>query len=74
MASTHFTDLVGPPVNADWLNDVDAAVYSTKGPTTGRPVLTSAQRAMYFDTTLATAGKPIWWTGVQWVDALGTVV
>ena len=28
----------------------------------------------YFDTTLATNGKPIWWTGSNWVDADGTVV
>jgi hypothetical protein len=26
---------------------------------------------MYFDTTLAAAGKPIWWTGSGWVDATG---
>jgi hypothetical protein len=29
---------------------------------------------LYFDTTLAAAGKPIWWTGSDWVDATGTVV
>ena len=26
---------------------------------------------MYLDTTLTAAGKPIWWTGSSWVDALG---
>ena len=29
---------------------------------------------LYFDTTLAAAGKPIWWTGAAWVDATGTAV
>lgn len=29
MPSTHYTDLVGPPVSAAWLNEVDAAVYGT---------------------------------------------
>jgi hypothetical protein len=29
---------------------------------------------MYFDTTLDADGKPIWWTGVAWVDATGAVV
>jgi hypothetical protein len=29
---------------------------------------------MHFDTTLAAAGKPIWWTGIVWVDATGSVV
>lgn len=29
---------------------------------------------LYFDTTLAAAGKPIWWTGTAWVDATGAVV
>jgi len=30
--------------------------------------------AMFFDTTLATNGMPIWWTGLVWVKADGTVV
>lgn len=29
MTSTVFVDLVGPPVNAAWLNDANAAVYTT---------------------------------------------
>ncbi|WP_265561929.1 coiled-coil domain-containing protein [Sphingomicrobium arenosum] len=29
---------------------------------------------LYFDTGLAASGKPIWWTGSQWVDAAGVAV
>ena len=29
---------------------------------------------LYLDTTLAAAGRPIWWTGAAWVDATGTAV
>lgn len=29
---------------------------------------------LYFDTTLAAGGKPIWWNGSAWVDATGATV
>lgn len=42
------------------------------GATGARPVLTANEAGtLYFDTTLAAAGKPIWWTGAAWVDATG---
>lgn len=45
------------------------------GTTAQRPALgTISKRYQYFDTDLAAAGKPIWWTGTQWIDATGTVV
>ena len=45
-----------------------------KGETADRPTLTVDDVGrMYFDTTLAAAGMPIWWTGSDWVDATGTV-
>jgi hypothetical protein len=45
-----------------------------KGATIARPKLTGSDAGrMYFDTTLAVAGKPIWWTGAAWVDYSGTV-
>ena len=55
---------------------------AAKGNTAGRPTKTTFQvaldagwaGAMYFDTTLAANGKPIWWNGAAWVDAAGTVV
>ena len=28
---------------------------------------------MFFDTTLAVDGKPIWFNGTNWVDATGTI-
>lgn len=47
-----------------------------KGATGSRPVLygVADQGTMYFDTTLAASGKPIWWQGSVWVDATGAVV
>ena len=48
---------------------------ATSGATASRPTLSSVDRGvMYFDTTLAAAGRPIWWTGTQWVDSTGAVV
>lgn len=48
--------------------------YVGKGATASRPVLSAQRRAIYYDTTLAAAGKPVFWTGTQWVDATGAVV
>lgn len=46
-----------------------------KGPTVSRPNLNAAaQGVMYLDTTLAPKGKPIIWTGVEWVDMNGAAV
>jgi hypothetical protein len=43
--------------------------------TANRPTLTASDvGVMYLDTTLAAAGKPIWWTGAAWVDATGATV
>lgn len=73
--SATFVDLVGPPVSAAWLNGVNAVAFPNKGATPTRPILTIDQRGvMFFDTTLAAAGKPIWWTGTQWVDYSGASV
>jgi hypothetical protein len=48
---------------------------NVKGTTAARPALTRLDAGyMYFDTTLAGAGKPIWWSGTAWVDAAGAVV
>ena len=40
------------------------------GPNTSRP-LSPIRGVCYYDTNL---GKPIWWTGTQWVDATGASV
>ena len=48
-------------------------VYS--GTTAQRPAISATDiGVMYFDTTLAAKGKPIWWTGSKWVDASGNQV
>jgi hypothetical protein len=48
------------------------------GTTPNRPSVTSTASAqiglLYLDTTLAAAGKPIWFNGTNWVDATGAVV
>lgn len=46
-----------------------------KSNTGGRPTPTANEIGLlYMDTTLAANGKPIWWTGTIWVDALGAAV
>lgn len=46
-----------------------------KNNTGGRPTPTANEIGlMYMDTTLAANGKPIWWNGTIWVDALGAAV
>jgi hypothetical protein len=45
-----------------------------KGTTAQRPTLPATTVAIYFDTTLAAAGQPIFWTGAGWVDSSGTAV
>jgi hypothetical protein len=49
--------------------------HVNKDVSANRPTLTSIDiGVMFFDTTLAANGKPIWWTGTVWVDALGASV
>jgi hypothetical protein len=65
------------PVMRDWMRRVAQAVNIVvyRGGTGSRPALGAAEvGAMYFDTTLAANGKPIWWTGTIWVDAAGAAV
>lgn len=53
------------------------AIQTRKGTTAARPstaIGTALTGQLYLDTTLAAAGKPIFWTGTEWVDATGTVV
>ena len=42
-----------------------------RGTTDERPTTGMLPGFQYFDTTL---GKPIWWNGEQWIDALGNSV
>lgn len=45
-----------------------------RGTTAERPVVPENAVAIYFDTTLVAAGKPIFWNGDVWVDATGVAV
>jgi hypothetical protein len=43
--------------------------------TANRPALSDADVGMiFFDNTLGSNGKPIWWNGTAWVDSTGAVV
>lgn len=68
--------------DAAWANTVanDVNTNTVKmtplmGITAARPILPLSSRGvLYFDTTLAAAGRPIWWTGTAWVNNAGVVV
>lgn len=70
-------------VKVETISNLDASssipvknLISKKGVTGSRPTgLTTADVGVqYFDVTLATNGKPIWWNGAAWVDATGALV
>jgi hypothetical protein len=45
------------------------------GVTGSRPILTASDIGfIYFDTTLAAQGRPIWWNGTLWVDDAGNPI
>ena len=47
---------------------------ASRGTTASRPTTYLFNGRIYFDTTLAAGGKPIWYTSGQWVDATGATV
>ena len=55
-------------------NFSQALVTPDFGPTTQRPKTKQLTGQQFFDTSLGTVGKPIWWAGTKWVDATGTAV
>lgn len=57
-----------------WFAGAVNALSIHSGTTAQRPTPGRNDFFVYFDTTLAAAGKPIFWTGTQWVDATGAVV
>lgn len=73
-------DPVGPVIahgdGSHFRRAFDRAEVGTaiKGTTAQRPTNPAAGQGPYFDTTLAAAGKPIWYTGTAWVDATGATV
>lgn len=52
---------------------VSRKFVTMNGITADRPK-SSIMGQSYFDTSLATNGKPVWWNGKGWVDATGTFV
>ena len=65
-----------------YFNQIDNFAQSINipdsGTTANRPVDVGAVRVpvgfMYFDTSLGSGGKPIWYNGTVWKDASGTTV
>lgn len=72
-APVNTTFTTGTTIASDWLNGVNSYVNNLKGTTAQRPAFPFIG-LLYFDTTLAAFGKPIWYTGTVWVDATGTSV
>ena len=73
---TAFTDqefVSGTTITSTWLNGINDLCNIKKGTTLNRPA-SAVVGLLYFDTTLATEGKPIWFTGTVWVDSTGTIV
>ena len=55
-------------------NFTQAASIPDFGTKTQRPTANLQVGQQFFDTSLGTVGKPIWWAGTKWVDATGTAV
>lgn len=56
----------------NWKDTSSESAVSTHGTTQQRPTTTYIDVGFqYFDTTL---NKPIWWTGMNWVDSTGVSV
>ena len=75
-----YLDTAQKAMHPAWVSFFDlltkaANLKPAKGPTSSRPTLTTNDIGrLYFDTTLAAEGQPIWWTGTTWVDYSGTAV
>lgn len=55
-------------INTKWAN------LAATGATTDRPSIGLITGQVFFDKTLAAGGKPVWWTGENWVDYTGAIV
>ena len=72
-APVNTTFTTGTTITSEWLNGVNDFVNISKGTTAQRPAVPCIG-LLYFDTTLNANGKPIWYTGTNWVDATGAIV
>lgn len=71
---TVWNNLSVPAINATNLNKIEQGIadahFLAAGGGASRPSNPVLYQC-YFDTTI---NKPIWWTGDNWVDALGEIV
>jgi len=68
LRASAFTDKKITDTPTDALSVVNRKFVTLNGTTALRPTSPITGQS-YFDTTL---GKPIWWDGVEWVDATGS--
>lgn len=73
MKSSAFTDRKLTDTPTDNLQVVNRKYVTLNGASANRPTA-SVVGQYYFDTSLATNGKPVWWNGTGFVDATGTYV
>ena len=61
-----------------YFNQIDGFTQAISIPDVGttpqRPTLNLQVGQQFFDTDLGTNGLPIWWDGVNWINASGTTV
>ncbi len=69
-SSAHSTNHKALYVNTDTGELYSQSAAPVSGNTSSRPTATNVGE-FYFDTSI---GKPIWWSGTNWVDATGTIV
>lgn len=63
----------GTTIESSWLNKVDKITNIILDSSVDRPTQVEIG-TLFFDTTLSSNGKPIWWNGFYWVDSNGVVV
>lgn len=73
MKSSAFTDRKLTDTPTDSLQVVNRRYVTLNGTSANRPTA-SVIGQVYFDRSLATNGKPVWWNGTGFVDATGTYV
>lgn len=73
LKASAFTDRKLTDMPTDALQVVSRKYVTLNGVTANRPSNPVAGQ-YYFDASLGTHGKPIWYTGANWVDATSTIV